>query len=222
VTVAPDGAVVADGGDAPAEVVIDENYYRRWVDQNGGRRDGATAGRAGRGDPGRGPLPPVVPDSDRLSVAPMPATAPPGTPVPPAEAPEAVRASAPQGDVSPLAMYRAALDAFNQGQYDEAARGLQGFIAAGPDADYMDNAYFWLGECAYGEGKYEEALSQFQKVVREYPDGNKVPDALLKVALSYERLNNVDGAKTVLGQLVSTYPSTDSARRAAERLRALQ
>ncbi len=121
-----------------------------------------------------------------------------------------------------LSDYRAALDLFNGGNYAQALERLDAFVAGVPEADYMDNAFFWMGECYYGLGRYDQALSYFQRVVSEYPDGNKVPDSLLKVALSHERLSNTSQAIDILSVLAETYPTTDAARRASERLRALQ
>ena len=99
---------------------------------------------------------------------------------------------------------------------------MERFLASNPEADYMDNALFWIGECHYGLGDYSESIRFFQRVVSEYPDGNKVPDSLLKVALTYERLNDIANAREVLVVLVETYPTTEAARRATERLRELQ
>lgn len=123
---------------------------------------------------------------------------------------------------SPLSHYRSALDLFNAGSYADSLASLTAFVATAPEADYMDNALFWMGECHYGLGDYPQALTYFQRVVSEYPDGNKVADSLLKVALGHERLEQPDQAVEVLSVLVETYPSTDAARRATERLRALQ
>jgi tol-pal system protein YbgF len=134
-------------------------------------------------------------------------------------APPATDAATPNGGLSD---YRAALDLFNAGQYADALSRLQSFVNGAPEADYMDNALFWMGECHYGLGHFEQALGYFQRVVSEYPDGNKVPDSLLKVALSHERLSNTSEAIDILGVLAETYPATDAARRASERLRALQ
>lgn len=142
-----------------------------------------------------------------------------------AATPAAARSAAPTASAtgqSGLAVYRRALDEFNRGEYDRSIESLNDFIASRPEDDYMDNALFWLGECYYGLGRYQDALTQFQRVVSVYPDGNKVPDSLLKVALTYERLANDTSAREVLRVLVETYPTTDAARRAEERLRALQ
>lgn len=134
----------------------------------------------------------------------------------------AASAPAPVSSGGGLSDYRAALDLFNDGNYAQALERLDAFVASAPEADYMDNALFWMGECYYGLGRYEQALSYFQRVVSEYPDGNKVPDSLLKVALSHERLSNTTQAIDILSVLAETYPTTDAARRASERLRALQ
>lgn len=211
-------APVADNANG-AEVVVDEGFYQKWLAQNGSRDPRTPAkttamGGGGGGGP-RKALPPVVTNGDRL-----PAAEPTAEAVVAKATPEPV--AVPAADASPLVLYRTSLDAFNQGRYADAKAGLEKFVASGPAEDYLDNAYFWLGECAYGEGRYADALSLFQKVVSEYADGNKVPDALLKVALSYERLQQLDRTKEVLGQLAATYPSTDAARRATERMRALQ
>jgi tol-pal system protein YbgF len=211
----PEAAPNANG----PEVVVDEGFYQKWLATNGSRdaRTPAKTTAVGGGGGGqRKALPPVVTNGDRLPAATQEAA-----PVAARAATETAPAAAPL-DGSPLVLYRTSLDAFNQGRYADAKAGLQKFVASGPADDYLDNAYFWLGECAYGEGRYDDALGLFQKVVSEYADGNKVPDALLKVALSYERLQQLDRTKEVLAQLAATYPSTDAARRATERMRALQ
>ncbi len=215
VAVAPEPANNANG----PEVVVDEGFYQKWLATNGSRdarTPAKTTTMGGGGGGQRKALPPVVTNGDRLPEATQEAA-----PVA-ARAPAETASAAAPLDGSPLVLYRTSLDAFNQGRYADAKAGLQKFVASGPADDYLDNAYFWLGECAYGEGRYDDALGLFQKVVSEYADGNKVPDALLKVALSYERLQQLDRTKEVLAQLAATYPSTDAARRATERMRALQ
>lgn len=215
VAVAPEPANNANG----PEVVVDEGFYQKWLATNGSRdarTPAKTTTMGGGGGGQRKALPPVVTNGDRLPEATQEAA-----PVA-ARAPAETASAAAPLDGSPLVLYRTSLDAFNQGRYADAKAGLQKFVASGPADDYLDNAYFWLGECAYGEGRYDDALGLFQKVVSEYADGNKVPDAMLKVALSYERLQQLDRTKEVLAQLAATYPSTDAARRATERMRALQ
>ena len=55
-------------------------------------------------------------------------------------------------------------------------------------------------------------------MAKEYPRGNKVPDAMYKLARSYERMGDEGGAIEVFRQLAKHYPGTAAAKKAAEDL----
>jgi len=57
-------------------------------------------------------------------------------------------------------------------------------------------------------------LSYFQRVLFEYPRGNKVPDATLKIALSYISLKQYNEGCRVLNDLIYRYPNSEPARKA--------
>lgn len=114
--------------------------------------------------------------------------------------------------------YSEALKTFKEGRYTEARQQFQDFLGAFPDTEYSDNAQFWIGECFYFDGKYEKAILEYEKVVQNYPKGNKVPDALLKQALSFMKLGDTTSAKLLLQRVINDYPNTTSARRAREEL----
>lgn len=215
---APAPQAPAPAASSEPEVVIDMDRYNREFGSSEpawGRQPTAAATPTYR--------PPSSPDSGS-SAAPVTASvSAPGA----ARAPVNDSANRPISqnaaeDGSPLGMYRAAIDQFNRADYTGAMQTLSRFVDTHPEADYMDNALFWMGECQYGLGNYPSAIEYFQRVVGEYPDGNKVPDALLKVALTHERLDNPRQAQEVLSVLVETYPTTDAASRASERLNALK
>lgn len=185
------------------ELVITNETLRDFVEHNGGsappidnRLDSPT--RAQR------PLAPVVLNDS----------------LPPSESqtPRTVSLTAEPSGPRGVDLYQASLRQFNQGEYSQAMAGFQNFLSSGPAEDYQDNATYWIGECHYASGEYAQALQVFEQVVRDYPNGNKVPDSLLKIGLTYERLNNQREANEVLSVLVETYPTTDAARRASERL----
>lgn len=207
----------AEAWDAEPEVVITNETLAARYGSEPDASFGASRTTARSAGSARVAQPPVDVGSATLSVVPLPqqgtrAAAPVAAPTPvPVSSSTSARAS-----------YDRALDQFNNGQYAEALQSLTTFVDSAPAPDYMDNALFWMGECYYGLGRYNDALGYFQRVVSEYPDGNKVPDSLLKVALSYERLNNVASAREVLSVVTDTYPSTDAARRARERLQSIQ
>jgi len=218
----PQGAPVARAHveDEGEEVVINMDvYHQRFAHETSLPSSGRTPSAQPRTSSGA--YAPVDVGGARL---PVPQNVPPmGAGIPPAHADSvSARTSGGHGGESPLATYQRALDEFNRAEYIVALASLNEFIRTDPQDDYMDNAFFWIGECYYGMGQYSEALGYFQRVVSDYPDGNKVPDSLLKIALTYERLENVSSAREVLAVLVETYPTTDAARRASERLRALQ
>jgi tol-pal system protein YbgF len=107
---------------------------------------------------------------------------------------------------------------FRQGKYDEARRKFREFIKVFPDTEYSDNAQFWIGECYYFEKNYEKAILEYESVIKNYPKGNKVPNALLKQALSFIKLGDKSSAKLLLQRVIKDYPNTSPAKTARVRL----
>ena len=62
----------------------------------------------------------------------------------------------------------------------------------------------------------ERPASVFQHT--EQPDGNKVPDAMLKMSLAFEKTDKTSEAKNMLLDLTKQYPSTNAGRLGAQRL----
>ena len=141
-----------------------------------------------------------------------PRNEPPARPAP-AAAP-AASADAAAGN----AAYQAALAHLRGGRHDEAVAALRGFVASHPDHDLADNAQYWLGECFYDRKDYSTALREFQRVTREFPSGNKVPDALLKLGLSYLGLGSVRPGREALADLARRFPQHPAASLAEAKL----
>lgn len=197
-------APAADDGPVE-ELVITNDTIDQFVAQHGGvspASDGGFRSSATTGEP----LEPVV-RNDRLPVR--------------SESAGNGASRGGAGDDGSISLYQESLALFNDGDYRGARTGFQRFLDGDSPEDYRDNALFWIGECHYAEGSYTAALAAFERVVREFPDGNKVPDSLLKIGLTHERLNDQRSASEVLRMLVETYPTTEAARRASERLLAL-
>ena len=114
--------------------------------------------------------------------------------------------------------YSEAYKTFRQGKYDEARRKFREFIKVFPDTEYSDNAQFWIGECYYFEKNYEKAILEYESVIKNYPKGNKVPNALLKQALSFIKLGDKSSAKLLLQRVIKDYPNTSPAKTARVRL----
>jgi tol-pal system protein YbgF len=157
-------------------------------------------------------LPPVPTVSDRLEVT---HRMPPLSSARPSHA--RARADRDGGDAA-SAEYRTAVELLKAGKHVDAITALRAFIQHYPRHDYADNAQYWLGEAFYAQKDYPHALVEFRATIELYPRGNKVPDALLKVAYCHQALGQVEKAHAVLEQVVSLYPRTEPAALAAKRL----
>jgi tol-pal system protein YbgF len=122
---------------------------------------------------------------------------------------------------SGVELFHAGYSEYSQGDYDRAAEAFSAFLAANPTHDLADNAQYWLGECAFAQGRYQEAHAAYRRVVEGYATGDKVAEALLKSGLCLEALGQPAAARDEFLKVTEGYPGTPPARRAAERLAAL-
>jgi tol-pal system protein YbgF len=122
----------------------------------------------------------------------------------------------------PLKLYRAAYDDLRAGRHVEAVRGFREFVRLYPHHDYADNAQYWLGECFYDQKQFLQAAAEFRAVVAKYPLGNKAPDALLKLGYCLLAVGEQARGREMLEQVPGTYPRTEAARLAGERLAELK
>ena len=128
-------------------------------------------------------------------------TQPADTPRPSALDPEARKA------------YDAALALVNARQYTQALDAFAGFLLRYPDHPYAANAMYWRGECYFAQGDYVRAVEQFEGVITRFPLGNKTPDALLKLGICQQKLQNPTKAKEYFDRLTRDWPRSDPAHR---------
>jgi len=115
-------------------------------------------------------------------------------------------------------LYAAAYELFREAKYEKSREGFEAFLKQYPNTEFSDNAQFWIGECYYFEKKYEKAIIEYEKVTKNFPDGNKVPYALLKQGLSFQKLGDKASAKLLLQQVIKEFPNTSQARIARAKL----
>jgi tol-pal system protein YbgF len=147
-----------------------------------------------------------------------PAPAPALAPAPTARVGRSVAAPARDNAPADNALYQNALGQLRAGHHDEAVAGLRAFVAAHPQHDLADNAQYWLGECFYDRKDFSTALREFRRVVEAFPTGNKVPDALLKLGLSYLAIGSARPGREALTDLVRRFPQHPTAALAQARL----
>jgi tol-pal system protein YbgF len=118
--------------------------------------------------------------------------------------------------------FHEAYRAYTNMQYDAALAGFSKFVAAQPEHDYADNAMYWRGECLLAQGKMLQAVGEYERLMRRYPRSEKAPAALLRIGFVYDKLNDLEKASDYYFKVVDGYPGSDEARKASQRMAAIQ
>jgi tol-pal system protein YbgF len=143
----------------------------------------------------------------------------------PASAAAAVGAAAAAGAggsaPSPSALYASAYADFSKGNYPLAIQGFEEYAEKYADNELADNAMYWIGECHFSQGSYKPAVDAFDAMLEAYPQSDKAAAANLKKALAFVQMNQIGQGIEQLRFVTSTYPGTDEARIAADRLQSL-
>jgi tol-pal system protein YbgF len=136
---------------------------------------------------------------------------------------QAAPAPPPAAAEGPQAMYEQGLALIQkQGDYAGGREVLQNFLKRYPKNELAVNAMYWIGEAYYGEKKYENAILQFQDVVQKYGDHPKAASALLKQGMAFQALGDNKNARIIWQKLVDTFPLSEEAKNANQRLAALK
>jgi len=95
--------------------------------------------------------------------------------------------------------------------YDAAIDALYEFISEYPEGDLTVNAYYWLGEVYLVKPQYEQARQAFSIVATRYADHRKAADALYKLGVALDELDEDDDARRRMEQVIEDYPGTKAA-----------
>ena len=122
---------------------------------------------------------------------------------------------------NPNALYTSAYSDFSKGNYALAIQGFEEYAGRFPEAELADNAMYWIGECHFSQGNFKTAIASFDAMLEKYPKSDKAAAANLKKALAFVQLNQIGQGVEQLRYVTATYPGTDEARIAKDRLAAL-
>jgi tol-pal system protein YbgF len=117
-----------------------------------------------------------------------------------------------------LKLFLRAQKAYIEKDYPRARALAQELLSRHPDAEVADDSQFLLAESFLAQGLFANAVYEYDAVVTRYPKGNKAPEALLKEAECYERLNLKEDTLKVLGRLIRSYPEAPQSVQARERI----
>jgi tol-pal system protein YbgF len=128
----------------------------------------------------------------------------------------------PRRALSPDEEYKLGLRLFRRGSYLASRRSFQNYLNRKSRGRLAGHAHFWIGETYYKQGQYEEAILSYNQVIKRYRKSPKVPAALLKQGMAFQRMGDRRTARIVLNKLISRFPSSSEARTARRQLRRLR
>lgn len=120
------------------------------------------------------------------------------------------------------ALYDLAKSKLDAGESAEARTLFTEFLARHAKDPLAANAQYWVGESHYAEKRYREAIFSFQKVRDDFSKSDKAPDATLKMAFCFAALDLADDARLYLDEVVRTWPKSNAAKLAKDKLAELE
>jgi tol-pal system protein YbgF len=118
--------------------------------------------------------------------------------------------------------FEAALAVFRKGDFPGSQAAFADFIKRYPQSGFRPTALFWLGNAQYANRDYRGAIANFRALLASSPDHPRAPEALLSIANCQIELKDNAGARRTLDELVKTYPQSEAAGAAKERLARLR
>ena len=125
-------------------------------------------------------------------------------------------------DPDEIASYEAATATLRSGDFDKAQLALGNFLRRYPASGYADLARYWMGNAQYGNRDFKGAIATFKTFIAGAPDHPRAPEAELAIANCQIELKDLKAAKASLNDLMKTYPKSEAAVAARERLTSLK
>ena len=118
--------------------------------------------------------------------------------------------------------FEASLAIFRRGDFPAAQTSFTEFLRRYPQSGYRAAALFWLGNAQYANRDYRGAVANFRALLAQAPEHARAPEALLSIANCQIELKDNPGARRTLEELTRTYPQSEAANAARERLARLR
>lgn len=118
--------------------------------------------------------------------------------------------------------FEAAWAAFRQGDFALAQTLLSNFVNRFPVSGYASSALFWLGNAQYATRDYKESINTFRALLARSAGHPRAPEAVLSIANCQVELKDTKAARKTLTDLIKSYPQSEAALAAKERLLVLK
>ncbi|MBV8603164.1 MAG: tol-pal system protein YbgF [Pelomonas sp.] len=120
------------------------------------------------------------------------------------------------------AQYEAAMGMVRRGDFAAAADAFGSFLRAYPASGYLPSVRYWLGNAQFGNRAYKDAAASFKTFLAENAQHPRAPEAMLALANCQIELKDVKLGRRSLQDLIKTYPNSDAAQAAKQRLSSLK
>ncbi|WP_417909686.1 tetratricopeptide repeat protein [Candidatus Electronema sp. PJ] len=114
------------------------------------------------------------------------------------------------------------MNSFKEKNYKKAYKLFEQHLAGQPNGKQAAKALYLMGECLFNQGEYDLAILDYQKVISNYNGDPHISAALLRQAMSFEKLTDKETAKIIYGKLISEHPDSREAKVAKERMENLR
>jgi len=120
------------------------------------------------------------------------------------------------------ALFAKGMSSFKDKKYKEAYKSFEQHLSGQPGSRQAAKTLYLMGECLFNQGEYDLAILDYQKVISNYSGDTHSPAALLRQAMSFEKLTDKETAKIIYGKLTADYPDSREAKVARERMENLR
>ncbi|MFH1437778.1 MAG: tetratricopeptide repeat protein [Pseudomonadota bacterium] len=122
----------------------------------------------------------------------------------------------------PINPYEVAVLKYKEGKWKDAALYFDIFLKKDPTSLKCPNALFLKGESLYQSGKTIEALGTFEQVETKFPKWSRIPETKFRIGMCYEKMKDMDKAKSIYEGVVAAFPKSNTALKALVRIKALE
>lgn len=103
-------------------------------------------------------------------------------------------------------LYSSAMQAYNNGLYDEAELAFDDILKQFPQHNLAGNAQYWLGEVYTKQNNLNKAKIAFKNGYQNYHNGNKAADSLYRLGVTLENLKETQNACIVFSSFEAEFP----------------
>jgi len=117
-----------------------------------------------------------------------------------------------------VALFDKAYGLLRGADFAGALRQFDALLSQYPRTGYLESILYWQGNAQYGLGTCKPAMETFGKLLAINPQHLRAPEAMLSIANCHVELKESTQGRQLLQTLVKTYPDSEAAQVARERL----